>query len=53
MLSFQATFLELRKRMQSSRVAAAVLHALKCTGTSDTSFMILAGFLKLKLLRHC
>lgn len=51
MLSFQATFLKLHKWMQSSRVAAAVPRSLKCTGTSDTSFVILPGFLKSGILK--
>lgn len=51
MLSFQATFLELQKWIQSSRVAAAVPCALKCTGTSDTSFFILPAFLKFRIIK--
>lgn len=51
MLSFQATFLELQKWMQGSRVAADVPRALKCTGTSDTSFVVLPGFLKFRIIK--
>lgn len=51
MLSFQATFLKRQKWMQSSRVAAAVPCTLSCTGTSDTSFVILPGFLKFRIIK--